>query len=231
VATCAAWPDDDEAGEDLHHDDGIGVSPAPKPDGENMKRKILALGLFSLCCLALFAGESHAGFLCHGCGFWPCHNHCVTQITCRPYNAFTPICWGNLVCDGCCPSMGSCCPMPCAPSCGPSWTTSNCQAFAGPNYSHATDMPGAPNVPAKPMPDIRNQPFPPMPMPVGPMGPNISMYPYSGVAQANYYPYTPPVYPNYYPPQYYNPYPAYQPMPYNPYPAYQPMPYYWYPAR
>src|SRR2546423_62662 len=118
--------------------------------GRIMKRKILALGLFSLCCLALFTGESRAffGLLSpyHPSSLWHRHNRYVTHITCRPYNAFTPICWGNLVCDGACPSpcgvMGGslpmtfgappfpslgCCNMPCmGPACGP-------------DYSHASD--------------------------------------------------------------------------------------------
>src|SRR5882724_10277641 len=81
---------------------------------------------------------------CNPCSLWHCHNRYVTQITCRPYNAFTPICWGNLVCDGCCPQpcgvASGClpmtfgvppfaangCGMPCmGPSCGPQ------QGYAG----------------------------------------------------------------------------------------------------
>jgi hypothetical protein len=199
-----------------------------------MKRNILALGLFSLCCLALFAGESKAfyGLLSpyHPNSLWNRHNRYVTQITCRPYNAFTPICWGNLVCDGCCPNpcgvAGGCLPMNmgmppfasmggcCMPGMG---------GACGPDYSHASDMPMMQGQQMQPMPDIRSQPFtPPMPMPM-PSGPNISMaYPQNGVAQANYYPsyypMYPPQYPNYYLPTYYNPYQQNT----------QPMPYYWY---
>jgi hypothetical protein len=220
-----------------------------------MKRKILALGLFSLCCLALFAGESRAfyGLLSpyNPNSLWHRHNRYVTQITCRPYNAFTPICWGNIVCDGCCPnpcgvaggclpmnmgvppfaSMGGCC-MPnmggcCAPGMG-GGCMPGMGGACGPDYSHASDMPMMqPQMmqqqPMQPMPDIRSQPFsPPMPMPM-PSGPNISMaYPQNGVSQANYYP-------SYYPmyaPQYPN---YYLPTYYNPYQQnMQPAPSYWY---
>jgi hypothetical protein len=196
--------------------------------GRIMKRKILALGLLSLCSLAMFAGESKAFLDClspyHPCSLWNRHNRYVTQITCRPYNAFTPICWGNLVCDGCCPPpcgvASGCCPMPMGvppwASCGPQMGMGGGYA-PPPDFSRASDMPYAPGM--QPMPDIRSTPFtPPMPMPL-PSGPNISMYPYQGVSQANYNPYTPPM-PNYYMPVY-NPYQGWQ----------QPMPYYWYQGR
>jgi hypothetical protein len=192
----------------------------PTEMGQIMKRKIIALGLLSLCSLALFAGESSAFYGLFPYRPWHPHNRYVTQITCRPYNAFTPICWGNLICDGCNPNpcgvASGCLPMTmgvppwasspgCAPSCG---------APMG-NFSSASDMPYM--QPAQPMPDIRSAPFSaPTPMPVGP---NISMYPPNGVSQANYNPYAQP-YANYYTPSYYNPYQAYQPMPY-----------YWYNGR
>ena len=180
-----------------------------------MKRKILALSLFSLCCLAMFTSVSQAFFR---------HHRYVTHITCRPYNAFTPICWGNLVCDGCNPSpcgvANGCLPLTMGV---PPWAVSagcgmSCMGGAcGSDFSHASDMP-ANTAPAKqPMPDIRSTPYtPPAPMPVGP-GPNISMYPQGHVAQANYYPIYVPPYSNYYMPTYYNPYLGWS----------QPMPYYW----
>lgn len=156
-----------------------------------MKRKILALSLFSLCTLAFAASESQAwpGWF-HSC----CHNRCVTQITCRPYNAFTPICWGNLVCDGCCPSFGGGCQMPCS---------MGMPSFAGPCFGGAcmaTDRPGAQ------MPPVNNNFTPPMPMPVNP---GTTMYPQQNLSQANFYPQ------GYYPymPAY-NPYMGYYPMPY-----------------
>ena len=69
-----------------------------------MKR--ILVGLMTLTALGLSVTSASAFFWkknCHGC--------CETHICCRPYNAFTPICWGNLVCDGCCPS-------PCATAAG-----------------------------------------------------------------------------------------------------------------
>ena len=222
-----------------------------------MKRRILALGLFSLCAVALFTGESHAWF--GPLSFWNCHNRYVTQITCRPYNAFTPICWGNLVCDGCCPNpcavAGGCMPMNmglppfaapgcCGPVCGGMGMGMGC----GPQGCMASDMPLMQPPPApspRPMPDIRTQPWsPPMPMPMpqGPPNPNMTMYPPTGLTQmmpmqqAPMYP-NMPMYPpgdvtqaNY--PMYQPYYPAY-PMPqyYNPYAMPQAAPYYWYSGR
>jgi hypothetical protein len=208
-----------------------------------MKRKILALGLFSLCAVAFFTGESQAWFgplnPYSPWSFWNCHNRYVTQITCRPYNAFTPICWGNLVCDGCCPNpcavAGGCMPVNmglppfAAPGCcgpmggGPSF------AGCGPQGCMGNDMmplmqPAPMAMPGPgPMPEIRNQPLfnapMPQPLPPGPANPNMTMYPPTGVTQANY-PMYPPYNPNYCLPQYYNPY-----MPQ------QAAPYYWYGGR
>src|SRR5438067_479991 len=160
---------------DRHHDDGSVFSPAPHGDGRIMKSKILALGLFSLCSLAMIASDVQA-FGPHPPWGFGRHNRYVTHITCRPYNAFTPICWGNLVCDGCNPSpcgvAGGCMPIhmgvpPFASSCGLPYMGGG---FA-PNYAHASDMPvmsGPPqHGPMMPMPDIRSQPFmPPAPMPL-----------------------------------------------------------------
>jgi hypothetical protein len=182
-----------------------------------MKRKILALGAFSLCCLALFTSESNAffGLLSpyHPSSLWHRHNRYVTHITCRPYNAFTPICWGNLVCDGCCPS-------PCGVASGclptsmgiPPWAyTYGMGHGMAPGYGGccAGDACGASDM--QPAPMIRSQPTftPPMPMPM-PSSPGTTMYQQpmpQGVSQANYYPqpmYVPQYYPGYYP--MYNPY-------------------------
>ena len=189
----------------------------PTQMGRIMKRKILALSLFSLCCLAMFTSESQAFFF---------HHRYVTHITCRPYNAFTPICWGNLVCDGCNPSpcgvASGCLPMTMGV---PPWAYSAgcgmpCMGGAcGPDFSHASDMPTMGNPPTQLMPGIRSAPYmPPAPMPL-PAGPNTTlMYPQSAVSQANYFPTPGPQYPSYYIPTYYNPYQGWS----------QPMPYYWY---
>lgn len=182
-----------------------------------MKRNLLAVGVFSACCLALFAGETQAWFGLlspyHPSSLWHRHNRYVTHITCRPYNAFTPICWGNLICDGCCPNpcgvASGCLPMTmgvppwaCGPSCGMPCFGGACGGAA------VSDMPPIRHYPA-PTPSFT----PPAPMPVGPQ--NTMMYPYNGVAQANY-----PMYMPYYVPAYYNPYMGY--------PTMQPMPNYWY---
>jgi hypothetical protein len=212
-----------------------------------MKRKILAIGLLSACCLMAIVGDSQAFFgLFHHP--WHHHNRYVTQITCRPYNAFTPICWGNLNCDGCCPNpcaiAGGCMPMNFG---GPSF--GGCGVPCMGDACGASDMPMAGNMPRPmsapasmptpgygypmphygyPMPNIYNQPFtPPMPQTAPqpmPPGPNFGMYNpmYHGVAQANYYPmYMPQYAPNYSMPMYY-PQQGWQNT--------APAPYYWYGA-
>ena len=78
-----------------------------------MKLKLYALTALSLAGLAMSATPASAWFLCrnHGC------NRFSTVIVCRPYNAFTPVCSGSLVCDGCCPF--SCPQLPSGASCSP----------------------------------------------------------------------------------------------------------------
>ncbi|MBM3994359.1 MAG: hypothetical protein FJ303_09440 [Planctomycetes bacterium] len=176
-----------------------------------MKRNLLAAGFLSLCWLALFAGESSAffGLLSpyHPSSLWHRHNRYVTHITCRPYNAFTPICWGNLVCDGCNPSpcgvASGCLPMTFG---APPWAgcgLPHMPPMHAYDHSHATDRPAPP-------PTFT----PPAPIPVGPptMPGTTMAYPY-GVSQANYYP-MPMYYPTYSMPMYYNPYQPWQPNPY-----------------
>jgi hypothetical protein len=180
-----------------------------------MKRKILALGFFSLCCLAWFTSESNAFF--GPLSPWHRHNRYVTQITCRPYNAFTPICWGNLVCDGCNPNpcgvASGCLPMTMGI---PPWAyTYGMGHGIGSGYGGGCcsgDSCGASDM-QQSAPAVRTQPqqtfTPPMPMPM-PSGPGTTMYQQpmpQGVSQANYYPqpmYVPQYYPGYYP--MYNPY-------------------------
>lgn len=74
--------------------------------GIHMHKKSLAIAVLSLATLAVGTLDAWAWG-------WKHHKY-TTQITCRPYNAFTPICWGNLVCDGCCPNpcgvAGGCLP-------------------------------------------------------------------------------------------------------------------------
>ena len=75
-----------------------------------MKFTRWAVGLWSLTALLMLAGNADAWLFNHCGGCHGCHSHChhcyETHICCRAYNAFTPICWGNLYCDGCCPNMG-----------------------------------------------------------------------------------------------------------------------------
>src|SRR3954447_16572156 len=167
--------------------------------GHTMKRKSLVLALLALAGLASHVTDADAFFCCRP---WRhrCHRY-ATQITCRPYNAFTPICWGNLVCDGCCPNpcgvASGCMPMSMGmPSCcGMGYGMSGFGGCCAGDACGATDMKSAPA--------ICSQPFtPPMPMPSGP-GTTMYQQPMpQGVSQANYYPqpmYAPQYYPGYYP--------------------------------
>ena len=222
-----------------------------------MKRNILAVGLFSLCCLALFSAESQAffGLLSpyHPASLWHRNNRYVTQITCRPYNAFTPIAWGNIVCDGCNPnpcgvasgqlpmnfgvppfaSLG-CCGMPNMGGCG----MPNMGGACGPAQSYASDMPMMSmqqmpmQMPMQQMP-MQQMPMQQMPMQQGPMQqmPDIRSapftppmpMPYGPGANISMYPQPGVAQANYYP-QYV---PQYNPNYYMP-TYFQPAPYYWY---
>ncbi len=221
-----------------------------------MKRKILAMGLFGLCALAFFTGEAKAFFgMFSPHSPWHRHNRYVTQITCRPYNAFTPICWGNLVCDGACPSpcgvasgqmplmMGAppwACPgSECCPGyggCGPEGAMASDMAMMPPPM-HGMPTHGAPihgPMYGAPMPGPYGPPMPapgsaPAPSPfIGP--PPMPLPPGPGMTM---YPYGGVAQANYYPmPQPY--YPNYAMPTYNPYmgwPMAQPAPYYWYGGR
>src|SRR5437588_6142927 len=64
-----------------------------------MKIKMFVLGVLSIFGWALSSSGASAFFLLPHCFH---RNYSV--IICRPYNAFTPMCYGNVVCDGCCPS-------------------------------------------------------------------------------------------------------------------------------
>jgi hypothetical protein len=78
-------------------------------------KKLIILGIFSLGLVGLWAQRGEAGlFDC-----WHCHRKCdrfSTHITIRQYNAFSPVCSGNVFCQGCTPSCcfagigGGCCP-------------------------------------------------------------------------------------------------------------------------
>jgi hypothetical protein len=194
-----------------------------------MKIKILAPTFLSLIGWAVSAGSASAWEL------FPCcfHRH-YSVIICRPYNAFTPICCGNMVCDGCCPSPFSCgspCAAPiqrclppmCAPGCGD-------YAYASPTPMMSPMMAPSPTGPGLQAPPAPGGPgfAPPPPTPAqtlnqAAVGVNPqAMY---GVQPVGYNP-------NYYPQYPMN----YYPVNYNPnynYPMAPavPVPYYWYNGR
>ncbi len=71
-------------------------------------------GILGVAALLVSSTSAQAWPFHHCCG---CRHHCCEMhICCRPYNAFTPICCGNLFCDGCCPNpcaaASGCCAMP-----------------------------------------------------------------------------------------------------------------------
>lgn len=185
-----------------------------------MKKKLLRLAFLSLVGLALSASASQAGFFRN-----LCCNRCATHIVVRPYNAFTPFCYGNMVCDGCCPTPF------CASGCGPGG--SGCGPAMAPlavNYGFGCQQspmlyPGAPGSPVL-LPG--NPGYAPgyAPMPAAPVNNTtyLNQQPY-GVQPAGYNPgYAYPGY-GYYPQQPYpmnNYYQQYQQMP---------SPYYWYQGR
>lgn len=182
-----------------------------------MTRKSLALGLTSLAVLAATASDAF--------GFLFLLKHCARRygsvIVCRPYNAFTPICYGNMVCDGCCP------PASCGPVCGPVGMPSPCfqsygciepgghLASAAPTHLIPAPMPSAPapsnpNFTPPPPAQIPNMTqggtWPPMPVAYTQPYPYGYGYPYAqpqypangGVQPVNYAPYYPmPAYPYY----------------------------------
>lgn len=101
-----------------YHKDGLGRTP-PASEKNHPMKKLLALGVLSLAALGLAAGSVAA--------WWPCYplccksSKCCASITIRQYNAFTPICCGNMSCNGCCP-ISPCGPAMCGPGllgCGP----------------------------------------------------------------------------------------------------------------
>src|SRR5882724_5345371 len=81
--------------------------------------KLSILGLLSLAALAATPSVSQAwgglwDCLCSCCG---CNqlDRCSTYICCRPYNAFTPVCFGSITCNGCAPIVMQ---PPVVPNCG-----------------------------------------------------------------------------------------------------------------
>jgi len=61
-------------------------------------KKFIALAVLSVAGLGMSVGQASAWWFYHYC----C-NKCCTTICLQPYNAFSPVCCGNLACNGCCP--------------------------------------------------------------------------------------------------------------------------------
>ena len=63
-------------------------------------KKLFTAAFLSVALLPLSSGTASAW-----CWPWKCCGQCYDfSICCKQYNAFTPICFGKLYCDGCCPS-------------------------------------------------------------------------------------------------------------------------------
>lgn len=164
-------------------------------------KKLLVLGLLSLTALSVMPQTSHAWFRC-----WRCSKY-STYICIRPYNAFSPVSYGNITSTGCCPMMlgGSPmggCPVPAMPSCfnpcPPSCTMGFGDGGCLPSPSAFAQQPMMPGPMSQPLPQAPQQGpqfTPPQPMPLNPAayqtGYNPYLYNY-GVMQAaayqgNYY--------------------------------------------
>lgn len=164
-----------------------------------MRMKPWIAGLLSVVALGLVAEQAMALFWKHCCG----RRH-GTYICCRPYNAFSPVCFGNLYCDGCCPLQGygnHHLGASWSPACGaPSLVPNGMHAHAMPGYGYGQWMPQGGPYMASPEPDKGPPPSftPPPPTPVPP---NTSWFnPYNpapfGVQPASY---PPGYYPGYWP--------------------------------
>jgi hypothetical protein len=64
-------------------------------------KKLLLLGALSIAAITTTALDANAWFL--ACCRNHCCNKCTTTLNCRPYNAFTPCCFGNITADCCMP--------------------------------------------------------------------------------------------------------------------------------
>src|SRR5205807_1538328 len=142
----------------------------------SMKRTII--GLMSLAVIGICAQPSWAWLFHHCCG---CRYS--TYICCQPYNAFTPVCFGNITGLGCCPIAMNCCQQSAPP------------VFAGPNFCDSCDNGSCFDGPSYPAPGPGPGNFtPPPPTPVnGPVSyrwnqpaPYTMAQPYN-IQQASYY--------------------------------------------
>jgi hypothetical protein len=168
-------------------------------------KKLLLSAFLGLAALAVTPALSQAGTfgLFTGCGWFGCGGcGCSSCTFCvRPYNAFTPVCAGNITCMGCMPFM---CPCPNYSGmnyCGP--MANACPAMgpcdqAGPCTPSHTSEASNPAPPLPPLPSAQPaNALPPAPIPFGlqtstptSMMPN----PYYGMIQAGYRPVYPVTY-------------------------------------
>ncbi len=197
-----------------------------------MKRILLGAVTLIASLTAVSSAQAGRTFgLLVGCHLLPCCGRCGCEFTVRQYNAFSPVCSGNITCDGIMP-FGSCgvpgmmnysgvcngCPSGCMGGmcgsggmCGPMGCNAGfpcCEGFpSGP--MPMMSGPAMPQLPA-PMPGAPSTMMPPGHSPMQPCYPGYNVQPVG-------------YYPNY---GYARPMPAYPMM--NPYSMGQ-MPYYWNP--
>jgi hypothetical protein len=156
-----------------HQEGGGAGSPRVFREEANAMNKLFAVVVSSVAGLGLAAGQAAAWF--HDCC---CNKCCCTTICLRQYNAFTPICCGQISCDGCCPLTfgGFCNNQPPAQPHGCATCGGYGYGGAHPDFGHGSYGPGAPatghdgNGPPTP-PPANLQPAPPATMPgVNPPG-------------------------------------------------------------
>ncbi|MFN4259981.1 MAG: hypothetical protein ACK4RK_11865 [Gemmataceae bacterium] len=143
-------------------------------------KKMYIIAIFSLIALGWSVKEAQAlrpiggwfGGKCCKCncrrgGCRGCRNSCCYQysVCCCPYNAFSPICCGNVCCKGCCPQP--CCPQPCC--CDPCCCDPCCTSCVGCDSCSLGNLP-APhhhggNTSASPMPNDNGNELPTGPAP------------------------------------------------------------------
>jgi hypothetical protein len=175
-------------------------------------KKLLLSTVLGLAALAMMPALSQAGTfgLFTGCGWFGCcgcgSSSCTFCV--RPYNAFTPVCAGNITCMGCMPFMSPCPNYSGMNYCGPMANACPAAPYGSPalgsegSWSNCTpSLPNevsgtSPALPPLPSAQPAN-PLPPAPIPVGlqpstttSMMPN----PYYGMIQAGYRPVYPVTY-------------------------------------
>lgn len=131
--------------------------------------KLSILGLLTLAGMAGTAGESQAWCLRDRM------NRYSTYICCRPYNAFTPVCFGSITCNGCAPVMMQ---PPCMPTYG-GWMPPGGGGACGPmgccpNYTTGDGCQTGLPMPMDPMGGMM-----PQMMPQAPMGQHYAPQPYA----------------------------------------------------